>query len=294
MIKKCEVLHIDAFSNIPELGNPAGVVLNGDQYSTKEMQQIAKAVGFNETVFICESKEADMKLRYFTPGHETPLCGHATMAALYACYGNSKQDAFVEVETGAGILPMHYDAENKLMTMTQATPRFIAFESDVEALCQSLNIEKQDLDEELPIVYGNTGSWTLLVPVKSEMILDKMIADPQQFPNILKEKPQSSIHPFTRFSDQADFSARHFSSPFSMTKEDPVTGTASGVIGAFAMLNLTFDKKKQTFEVVQGRHVGKLGRVRVHITRENDLLNVQISGTATFVKKIYPEITSVN
>ncbi|EFS02761.1 YfhB [Listeria seeligeri FSL S4-171] len=43
---KCEVLRVDAFTTIPGQGNPAGVVLAGDTYSTDEMQKIAKKVGF--------------------------------------------------------------------------------------------------------------------------------------------------------------------------------------------------------------------------------------------------------
>jgi trans-2,3-dihydro-3-hydroxyanthranilate isomerase len=55
---ECIVKRVDAFTQIPGQGNPAGVVLNGDRYSEKQMQQIAKAVGFNETVFICQSETA--------------------------------------------------------------------------------------------------------------------------------------------------------------------------------------------------------------------------------------------
>lgn len=48
------------------------------------MQDIAQQVGFNETAFVQNSDFADFKLRYFTPGQEMNLCGHATMATLYA------------------------------------------------------------------------------------------------------------------------------------------------------------------------------------------------------------------
>src|SRR5699024_11336968 len=51
----------------------------------------------------------------------------------------------------------------------------------------------------------------------------------------LSEKPHVSIHPFcfeTYYPD-ANMHARHFSSPFSGTTEDPVTGTASGIMGAY-------------------------------------------------------------
>lgn len=66
------------------MGNLAGVVVEGNQFSELEMQAIAKQVGFNETAFALKSNKADLRLRYFTPGHEMNLCGHATMATIYA------------------------------------------------------------------------------------------------------------------------------------------------------------------------------------------------------------------
>lgn len=41
-MKTVNVLHIDAFSSIPNMGNPAGVVLDGEDYCDEEMQHIAQ------------------------------------------------------------------------------------------------------------------------------------------------------------------------------------------------------------------------------------------------------------
>lgn len=67
------VYHYDAFSTIPNKGNPAGVVVEGDAYSDDEMQAIAKQVGYNETAFALKSERADLRIRYFTPGHEVNI-----------------------------------------------------------------------------------------------------------------------------------------------------------------------------------------------------------------------------
>ena len=77
------VLHYDAFTDKPGKGNPAGVVLNAGEFSDAQMLAAAAAVGFNETVFIAPSSAADIRLRYFTPGQEMDLCGHATVASLF-------------------------------------------------------------------------------------------------------------------------------------------------------------------------------------------------------------------
>ena len=89
-MKQVDVLHIDAFSYIPNKGNPAGVVLNGHDFTEYEMQAIAKEVGFNETAFVVPSQVADYRIRFFTPGHEMNLCGHATMGTVFALHQNGQ------------------------------------------------------------------------------------------------------------------------------------------------------------------------------------------------------------
>ncbi|MGX7148760.1 PhzF family phenazine biosynthesis protein [Enterococcus ureasiticus] len=279
----CTVLRVDAFTQIFGQGNPAGVVLDGDRYTSEKMQEIAKKVGFNETVFVCKSDTAAVKLRYFTPGHETPLCGHATIGAIFALF-NGKGDCQLEIETDAGILPITYEDKTQRIIMKQAEPKFIEFKGDKAALCQSLGIQMEDLHQNLPIQYGNTGSWTLLIPVVTPAVLDKMKPNPEVFPDILKEIPRSSIHPFALISEKdGTFIARHFSSPFSGTTEDSVTGTASGVMGAYSLNHIyTLDEDKE-ISVSQGQHVQSEGTVSVHVTRDiKGSHQVSISGTACF------------
>ncbi|MFD1899746.1 PhzF family phenazine biosynthesis protein [Enterococcus termitis] len=284
---ECTVLRIDAFTETPGQGNPAGVVLDGDRFSTEDMQKIAKRVGYNETVFCCTSESADVKLRYFTPGHETPLCGHATMGSLFALYQN-KGSRKLTIETGAGLLPVYYNDELNQLTMTQATPRFIDFEGDQAALCASLGIQLSDLDHHLPIKYGNTGSWTLILPVKDVSVLDAMKPDSKRFPELLKEVPKASIHPITILSqDEGIMTARHFSSPFSGTTEDSVTGTASGVMGAYALNHIYPKAERKELTIFQGKQVKKEGQVLVHVSRGiKGAHTVQITGTACFNEAI--------
>ena len=79
------------------------------------MQAIARAVGFNETAFVLPSTVADLRLRYFTPGHEIDLCGHATVGSFVALYaarpparaGLPRQ---FTMETGAGLLRVSLEA----------------------------------------------------------------------------------------------------------------------------------------------------------------------------------------
>lgn len=102
------VYHYDAFTTVPQRGNPAGIVLAAQNLSDTAMQRIAAQVGFNETTFVLPSATADVRLRFFTPGNEINLCGHATVASFTALYqrGVFGQRTALTVETKAGLLPI--------------------------------------------------------------------------------------------------------------------------------------------------------------------------------------------
>ena len=83
-MKTITLARYDAFADAPGMGNPCGVVLEADGLSGEEMQQLAFQAGFSECAFICRSEKADLRLRFFMPGRETPLCGHGTVCAFSA------------------------------------------------------------------------------------------------------------------------------------------------------------------------------------------------------------------
>jgi PhzF family phenazine biosynthesis protein len=288
------VYHYDAFSLIPDQGNPAGVVLFADLLSEIQMQRIASQVGFNETVFVLQSLDATLKLKYFTPGHEINLCGHATIAALFCLKSRGMLNDLNEVtiETNVGILPIqfsHGPEHELIIRMKQENPQFQAFEGDQEKLAGSIGLELQDLNSDIPIVYGSTGIWTLLIPIKKLESFQKMKPHSHLFPEILLENPRSSLHPFCleAYNPEALMHARHFSSPFSGTVEDSITGTASGVMGAYYLTYINPSLNFIQFTVEQGQEINKDGRVYVEANRcSNTEMNVYVSGKAVFIKEI--------
>lgn len=295
-MKEFVVYHYDAFSTEPGKGNPAGIILNGKDLSTEEMQRIAKEVGFNECAFPIPSDLADVRIRYFTPGYETPLCGHATMASIAALLDQNVlpfKESYL-IETLAGVLPVHVSKDGGFyqIRMQHAEPQFLTFEGTAEEIAQSLSIPASSIDTRYPIVYGNTGQWTLVVPIDSVEIFEQMDPQTARFPEILRERPKSSIHPFSfqTIHEDADLHARHFSSPYAETVEDPVTGTASGVLGAYFATYVKPDLQGNYEMIVeQGQEMGRDGRVIVHISKQDEL-SIAISGTAVFVRAIQVRI----
>ena len=288
------VLHFDVFTTEPGKGNPAGIVLSAQGMSGSDMQALAARTGFPDTAFVSDSAEADFRIRYFSPRREVELCGHATIAASMALHlhGHPRVAAIPSeftLATNAGILPIRLETNadgERRVVMTQAASQFRRFDGDPAKLAQALGIDVADLHPTLPVIYGSTGRWTLVVPVQGLDAMRRMNPKPQTFPDVLTGMPGASIHPFCLETESigVDLHARHFSSPSSGTLEDPVTGTASGVLGAYYR---TFVEKDATLTralvIEQGCEIGRAGRVLVWAERDGDRYAVRIAGTACFV-----------
>lgn len=294
-MKTINVFHYDAFTNKPNKGNPAGIVLEADGLTEEEMQIIAEKVGYNETTFVLSSEVADIRMRYFTPGYEMDLCGHGTVGTIYALRerGLLEEKTNITIETKAGILPIQIDVNEKegtFIKMRQATPQFKDFTGLKEELAHSIGLEVNDLDVSLPIVYGSTGNWTVIVPIKNLDACERMKPNNEMFPSVLKEIPNASIHPICleTYDEKVHMHGRHFSSAYAGTIEDPVTGTASGVMGAYyaTYVKKDFDHEMELI-VEQGQEIHKDGRVTVYITKdvESEKLQIDIAGTAVYVKE---------
>ncbi|KAA8816752.1 hypothetical protein CSQ85_11635 [Bifidobacterium rousetti] len=73
---------VDAFTDRVFKGNPAAVCLPESWPSDELMANIAMENRFSETAFIVHEPDG-WRLRWFTPGGEIDLCGHATLASAY-------------------------------------------------------------------------------------------------------------------------------------------------------------------------------------------------------------------
>lgn len=77
---KCYV--VDAFTETIFKGNPAAVCILDHWLSDSLMRQIAMENNLSETAFSVWNGQ-EYALRWFTPGGEIDLCGHATLATAY-------------------------------------------------------------------------------------------------------------------------------------------------------------------------------------------------------------------
>ena len=280
----------DAFTTVPGKGNPAGVVLETEHLSEEQMQRIAKEAAYSETAFVFPSDKADLRLRYFTPGAEVPLCGHATVGSIYALHEKGLiGEGEITIETGAGVMPISVTVKDgrTQIGMTQAVYHEKPFRGDKAALAAAIGLTEDELDERYPIMYGYTGLWTVAIPVKHLESFAHMKPDHMSFPGILTDEPYASVHPFCLETvyEGAMIHARHFSSPRNNIGEDPVTGTASGVMGAYYKRHIAKDPDREMLVVSeQGLEIGKDGIVETLVPAD-PAGQVRIFGTAVFAEE---------
>jgi len=110
---------VDAFTEHPGRGNPAGVVLleQGDWPPEAWMRSIPVELGLSETAFVQpldQAADADWALRWFTPVVEDDLCGHATLATAHVIATDTGWPRTLRFTTRSGILPVSVGADRAI------------------------------------------------------------------------------------------------------------------------------------------------------------------------------------
>ncbi|MGW0827154.1 PhzF family phenazine biosynthesis protein [Streptomyces sp. NPDC002845] len=98
---------VDAFTDRPFAGNPAGVLLLDAFPDDAWLRQVAREVNHPETAFahrLPEGGAADWALRWFTPAAEVAMCGHATLATAHVLNTTGAHDGPVRFATRSGVL----------------------------------------------------------------------------------------------------------------------------------------------------------------------------------------------
>ena len=85
MTKPILIFQVDAFTDQPFKGNPAGVCILEQAMPDAWMQNVAMEMNLSETAFVVNSRN-NFPIRYFTPESEVPLCGHATLSSAHILY----------------------------------------------------------------------------------------------------------------------------------------------------------------------------------------------------------------
>jgi len=257
---------VDAFATEPMTGNPAGVVPEASDLAADQMAAIASELGASETAFVREGDEAGRTLRYFTPETEIDRCGHATIAAFSLLTERGTVTAGThEVETAAGVLEVEVTGDRTVWT-TQSPPEIDPVDVSLADAAATLGLEPAALSEVgdgLPIARASTGVPFLVVPVAYFDHLSGATPDRTAVETLCERADATGLYAFTfdTLEPEATLHGRTFA-PLAGIPEDPVTGTASGAVGAYLRHYGAVDAPDPlVFE--QGHFLDRPGRVRV-------------------------------
>jgi PhzF family phenazine biosynthesis protein len=250
---------VDAFTDRPFAGNPAGVCVLDGPRDPAWMQAAAMEMNQAETAFVRHRPDGDWDLRWFTPTVEVELCGHATLASAHALWDTGRVAA-----TNA----IRFHTQSDILTCTKRGTRI---EMDFPA--EPATPVRAPAEEAFALgatpTFVGRNRMDMLVVLGSADEVHTLAPDMNQVAAI---KARGVIVTARSDRPEFDFVSRFFA-PATGVPEDPVTGSAHCCLGPYWRDVLGKDD-------LVGRQVSRRGGT-VHVRVAGD--RVILGGSAVLV-----------
>ncbi|MBD3158844.1 MAG: PhzF family phenazine biosynthesis isomerase [Candidatus Lokiarchaeota archaeon] len=290
-----DVVHADAFTDVPYGGNPATVILGADKLSRDTMHKISTEFNVRETVFVSDSDVADYRFRYMTPDREINFSGHATVAAFHALLSEgvaetTNQITMFTLETNTGVFEVEAVRDERSQVyeiqITHQPPQFLTT-YDPKDYANALGLTLADIMAPKPVQTVSTGTPHLMIPVSTYRSLERIRPDWNALEEMRRDSDYVSIQVFSRDTreETSDAHARHFA-PGLGVPEDPVSGSAAGGMASYMVRYGMMDSSNPVTSIVieQGDFLGRPGKIYVEIRGNEDKIEqVKVSGKAVTV-----------
>ena len=289
-MKTYHIYQVDAFTTTKLAGNPAGVVTNAEGLTDQQMQQIARELNNSETAFIspATTEDADIKVRFFTPTTEVPICGHATIGANFArAVENDLPSQTIIQQTGAGNLPIDIlkidDSYQITMTQGEITVQEPLSASIQTRILKAFGLNEQQRNLKFPMAIASTGAPKVMIAIDKQETLDGLNPDLEALKAITPDIQCNGYYVFVVTPDQKNLIHGRMFSPANGIPEDPVTGNANGPLGAYLVKYDLVKTQGNIFEftIIQGEKIHRPGTMLVRVFLENGQpVKIQIVGQA--------------
>ena len=266
---------VDAFTDKPFGGNPAGVVVLEEDTFPKEalMLNIAGELRYSETAFVRRHSEQEFTVRYFTPKAEVELCGHATIALFSLLHGKGLASDWCLCHTKAGDL--HVQVGKQVM-MQMAKPRIVAAIDETEAIYRALGVD--GYQPIMPVQKVYSGLTDIMVSIADVDTLQSLQPDMEAVKEITRCNEAVSIHAFAFGDDGYTAHVRDFA-PLYGVPEESATGTANAALTYYLQQCGHLGAEAQC-SFIQGEAMGRPSVVATCIQADG---NIFVGGTATVV-----------
>ena len=249
---------VDVFGDRPLFGNPLAVVFEADGLDSGQMQQIARWVNLSETTFLCAptDRQADYRVRIFTPARELPFAGHPTLGSCHAWLSaNERFRGHGEVvqQCGAGLIRIRISDE----TLAFAAPPLVRSGpvdgAKLEEITAFLGIGRSQIVEAQWV--DNGPGWVAGLLTSAEAVL--RVEPARHYPmridiGVVGPCPAGS---------QAAFELRAFFPDHQgAVREDPVTGSLNASVAQWLLAS---GRARSPYTASQGTRVGRAGRIAI-------------------------------
>jgi len=261
-------LQVDVFTARAGGGNPLGVVIGAEQWSSARMQAFAAWTQLVETTFLLPptTSTASYRLRIFTPFREIAFAGHPSIGSAHAALDAgiaSAHSGQLQQSCLAGEISLRVEGEGPQRRIFVQSPaaEVVAPESaDLAALAALMH--GLDLGDLRPALVAGGRRWWL-AELADESSLRAWQPDHAAIAQLAKASDSLGLCVFAR-SSSADFALVVRAFPCGVgINEDPASGAANGLIAAFLRLREPGSALAQGYRVSQGRELGRDAMIQV-------------------------------
>lgn len=206
------IFQVDAFTDEPFKGNPAGVMIVTEEVSSQWMQNMAAEMNLSETAFVFPG-EKEFQIRYFTPTIEVPLCGHATLASSHIIYELGLKPAHETIKLKAKGADLTIKKEEDWIVMN-----FPAYPVQKTGIHKEF---KRLVGFEPIEMYSSMYDWVIAIAKGEDDVLNAC----PDFGSLTEQGLGHLMITAKSDADQADIVVRCFA-PVAGINEDQVTGSA--------------------------------------------------------------------
>jgi PhzF family phenazine biosynthesis protein len=287
------IFQVDAFTRTRFTGNPATVILDADGQSDATLMSIAREFPHAEVAFVfaAGAPDHDVRLRFFNSRKEAPFVGHATIAAHAVLLAVGRRGGGVwRQHSGTGIMEVRVDeTQGTQVEFRQTIPHMdapIPFKSTLR-VAEALRLPATQLHETMPARIARKGSTRLLVPVADPRALKSLAPNMDTLLSLGTELGTDGFFVFAveRGAEFLSTESRMFC-PALGIPEDPVSGNAHAMLGAYLWELGQFGKHATGFVGRQGREMNRPGEVSVKLEiDQGTLVAAHIGGNAVIVSE---------
>ncbi len=265
-------LQLDVFAPRPGTGNPLGAVLDADDLSGEQMQALAAWLNLSETVFFLRPSApgADYHIRIFTPTRELAFAGHPSVGAAWTAVtcglAQPREGALVQ-QCAAGLLPVRVSGPAEALQIQLASPPARQRATTADGVPEALLALAAN--GYAPELWDNGARWWLL-PLRDATTVRNLVPDMAALRDWSLATDATGV---AVFADEAGTDHSRVVRAFcpadaASVPEDPVTGSANALIGAWLRQRNALPGREGRYEASQGREVGRDGRVQVKVDAE--------------------------